>query len=452
MIKLYNTMSRKAEEFEPIKPGEVSIYSCGPTVYHYAHLGNHRTNINNDVLRRMFRAHGFEVKSTMNITDVGHLVSDEDTGEDKMQKGARREGKTAWDVAEFYTAAFLRDMKDLNILAPTFMPRATDYIMQQIAWVKKLEELGYTYRIEGDGIYYDTSKFPDYGKLGHQNLDELRGGARVSDAGKKNPADFALWKFSPLDAKRDMEWDSPWGKGFPGWHIECSVMSAETLGKHFDIHTGGVDHIKVHHTNEIAQSEPVVGAPWVNYWMHFEFLNDKTGKMSKSKGNFLIVDSLKAKGFEPIAYRYLVLMGHYQSQMEFSWEALDAAQNGYNNLIKKISMLKPSGEAKADEYKNKLLNIISNNLDTANVLVAVQELLKSNESDATKFEAIRFADELLGLRIIENAKKSVVAITPEIQALLDARAAARADKDWARSDKLRDELAAMGFAVNDQKL
>lgn len=288
-VKLFNTMSRKLEEFKPLVPGHVGFYSCGPTVYHYAHIGNLRTMIHNDILKRMFVANGYDVRHVMNITDVGHLTSDDDdSGEDKMERGAARENKSVWDVARFYLDEFLRDYDDLNIMRPTDMPRATDYITQQIELVKRLEELGYTYEIPGDGIYYDTSKFAAYGQLTGGSISGNRAGARVEfNAAKRNPTDFALWKFSPTDAQRQMEWDSPWGVGFPGWHAECSAMSMDLLGNHFDIHTGGEDLSRVHHTNEIAQSEPITGAPWVNYWVHFSFLVDKSGeKMSKSKGNF----------------------------------------------------------------------------------------------------------------------------------------------------------------------
>ncbi|MDE5615209.1 MAG: cysteine--tRNA ligase, partial [Alphaproteobacteria bacterium] len=315
-IRLFNTMSRKIEDFQPLVPGHVGFYSCGPTVYHYTHIGNLRSFVLADLLKRMFIENGYDVFNVMNITDVGHLTSDDDdSGEDKMEKGAARENKSVWDVAKFYTDEFLRDSADLNLLEPSARPRATDYIPQQIALVQQLVDLGYTYKIPGDGIYYDTSKFAAYGALTGGALSGNRAGARVefNDA-KRNPTDFALWKFSPTDKKRQMEWDSPWGVGFPGWHIECSAMSMELLGQHFDIHTGGVDLSRVHHANEIAQSEPITGAPWVKYWVHSEFLVDKSGeKMSKSSGEFLTLSVLKNRGYDPMAYRYMLLMGHYQS-------------------------------------------------------------------------------------------------------------------------------------------
>ncbi|MDR0366986.1 MAG: hypothetical protein LBH41_00210, partial [Rickettsiales bacterium] len=298
-LRLFNTLSRKIEAFRPNQPGFAGMYSCGPTVYHFAHIGNMRTYISADILKRTLAANGFEVKHIMNITDVGHLTSDEDTGEDKMEKGSAREGKSVWDIAAYYTDAFIRDSLALNILPPSEYTKASDFIAEQTDLVKKLESLGYAYAIEGDGIYYDTSKFPSYGALGGQDIASLRGGARIGDNPfKRNPADFALWKFSPRGARRQMEWDSPWGAGFPGWHIECSAMAIAKLGEHLDIHTGGVDHIKVHHTNEIAQSEPVLGHKWCNYWVHMEHMNENGGKMSKSGESFLTLTGILERGFD----------------------------------------------------------------------------------------------------------------------------------------------------------
>ncbi|MDR2933990.1 MAG: cysteine--tRNA ligase, partial [Rickettsiales bacterium] len=337
-IKLYNTLTRRVEEFVPLIPGQVSFYSCGPTVYHLAHIGNLRAFILADLLKRMFLANNYTVRNVMNITDVGHLTDDDtDSGEDKMERGAARENKSVWDIARFYTDEFLKDSRALNLLPPTDMPRATDFIAEQIDLVKQLESRGFTYEIPGDGIYYDTSKFAGYGALSGASLDGNRAGARVEfNTAKRNYTDFALWKFSPTDKKRAMEWDSPWGVGFPGWHVECSAMSMAILGPHFDIHTGGVDLSRIHHANEIAQSEPITGAPWVKYWVHNEFLVDKSGdKMSKSKGEFLALSVLIAKGYDPMVYRYFLLLGHYQSQIAFSWESLDAAATGYKNIVRK---------------------------------------------------------------------------------------------------------------------
>ncbi len=463
-IRLFNTMSRKIEEFKPRLAGHVGFYSCGPTVYHYTHIGNIRSFVLADLLKRMFIENGLDVTNVMNITDVGHLTSDDDdSGEDKMEKGAARENKSVWDVAKFYTDEFLRDSRDMNLLPPTHMPRATDYINEQIDLVKRLEELGYTYEIPGDGIYYDTSKFAAYGALTGGALAGNRAGARVefNDA-KRNPTDFALWKFSPTDKKRQMEWDSPWGVGFPGWHAECSAMSMALLGNHFDIHTGGIDLSRVHHANEIAQSEPITGAPWVNYWVHSEFLVDKSGdKMSKSNGEFLTLSVLKNRGYDPMAYRYMLLLGHYQSQLAFSWDALESASNGYKNLVRRVADLIGAPESNVDDatyvtWHDKILAAVSDNLKTAEALVLIQEMLKDTTiTAATKLKLFEFIDRLLGLDFIAHARDlhalENVAIPAEIQALADARAAAKAARDWATADEMRAKIDAAGWSVLDTR-
>ena len=463
-IKLYNTMSRKLEEFKPLQEGKVGFYSCGPTVYHYTHLGNLRTMLHNDFLKRMFLANGYDVRHIMNITDVGHLTNDtDDSGEDKMERGAARDNKSVWDIAKFYTDEFLRDYNDLNMIAPTVMPRATDYIAEQIELVQKLENLGYTYEIPNDGIYYDTSKFANYGALTGGSLSGNRAGARVdfNDA-KRNPTDFALWKYSPTAVKRQMEWDSPWGVGFPGWHAECSAMSIKLLGDHFDIHTGGEDLSRVHHANEIAQSEPIVGAPWVNIWLHFSFLVDKSGaKMAKSTGEFLGLEAVRSRGYDPMVYRYFVAMGHYQSQLAFSWEALDAAAKGYANLTQRVSTLLSAENNEInpeiyDKWHNDMLTTMSDNLKTASVLVLVQEFIKSNDIDnATKLALVKFVDELLGLQLIDRAQKIAEieneAAPTNIVALAEKRAAAKVARDWATADALRAEIDAAGWSVLDSK-
>lgn len=462
-IKLFNTMSRKIEEFKPLVPGKMGFYSCGPTVYWDQHIGNMRSFVNSDILKRIFIENGYDVHHVMNITDVGHLTSDEDTGEDKMEKGAAREKMSVWDIAQKYIDSFLRDIDSLNIIRPTEMPRATDYIKEQIEQVQKLEELGFTYEIPGDGIYYDTSKFPDYGALGGQNLSELRGGARIDDSGKRNPTDFALWKFSPTDKKRAMEWDSPWGIGFPGWHIECSAMSMKLLGAHFDIHVGGQEHIKVHHTDEIAQSEPIVGKPWVNYWVHYEWLLSKDGKMSKSSGDFLTVQDLIDRGYDPMAFRYMLLMGHYRQPLDFSMDALDAASSGYKTIVRKLAdIIKRNGKkteidtAIYQEWHDKLLDIISDNMKTAETLVVVHKLLKSSVmDDATKISLFEFIDRLLGLQFIDRAKKindlESETAPSDIVALLEARTAAKNAKNWGLADELRAKIDLSGWSVVDTK-
>ena len=461
-IRLYNTLTRKLEEFKPLVPGKMGFYTCGPTVYWDAHIGNMRTFVNSDIIKRVFIENGYDVTHVTNITDVGHLTSDEDDGDDKMEKGAARENISVWDIAKKYTEAFLNDAELLNIIRPTFLPRATDHVPEQIELVKKLEELGYTYEIPNNGIYYDTSKFASYGALGGQKLSDLRGGARIDDTGKRNSTDFALWKFSPTDTKRAMEWDSPWGVGFPGWHIECSAMSMKYLGQHFDLHVGGQEHAKVHHSNEIAQSEPVVGAPWVSYWMHFEWLLLKDGKMSKSSGTAYTVRNLVERGYDPMAYRYLLLQGHYRQPLEFSFESLDAAATGYKNIVRKIADLIQSdaqGVLDSDAYNiwhDKILAPASDNFKTAESLVVVQELLKDTSiNPATKIALFEFIDRLLGLQFIDRANKLIAleneSAPSDVVALAEKRASAKANKDWATADALRAEIDAAGWTILDSK-
>ena len=464
-IRLFNTMTRKIEEFKPLIPGKMGFYSCGPTVYHYAHIGNLRTMIHNDILKRMFTENGYAVHHVMNITDVGHLTSDDaDSGDDKMERGAARDHKSVWEIAKFYTDEFLRDFDDLNNIRPTDMPRATDYIAEQIDLVKKLQDLGYTYEIPGDGIYYDTSKFAAYGALTGGSVAGNRAGARVEYNNEKhNPTDFALWKFSPTDQKRQMEWDSPWGIGFPGWHAECSAMSMKLLGNHFDIHTGGEDLSRIHHTNEIAQSEPITGAPWVSYWVHFSFLVDKSGeKMSKSNGEFLGLDVIRKRGYDTMVYRYLILLGHYQTQLAFSWDAMDAAANGYKNIVRRVAEILADTDPGAlvestfNEWHDRILNPVSDNMKTAESLVQVQELLRDKSINAsTKIALFEFTDRLLGLQFIDRAKKlndtESETAPAEIIALADARAAAKSARDWARADELRAQIDAAGWSVVDTR-
>ena len=461
-IRLYNTLTRKLEDFKPLEQGKMGFYTCGPTVYWDAHIGNMRTMVNSDIIKRVFIENGYDVTHVMNFTDVGHLTSDGDTGDDKMEAGAAREKMSVWDIAQKYIDAFLYDMDLLNNIRPTVMPRATDHISEQIDQVQKLEALGYTYEIPGDGIYYDTSKFAAYGALGGQNLSELRGGARIDDSGKRNSTDFALWKFSPTETKRQMEWDSPWGVGFPGWHIECSAMSMKYLGQHFDLHVGGQEHAKVHHSNEIAQSEPIVGTPWVSYWMHFEWLMLKDGKMSKSAGTAYTVRNLVERGYDPMAYRYLLLQSHYRQPLEFSFESLDAAVNGYKNIVRKIADLMNSDvpgvleSEKYDTWHGKILTPASDNFKTAESLVAVQELLKDTSiNPATKIALFEFVDRLLGLQFIDRAKKLVAleseTAPAEIVALAESRVAAKANKDWATADALRAQIDTAGWTILDGK-
>ena len=395
-IKLYNTASRSIEEFVPIDENEIHVYSCGPTVYHYAHLGNMRAYVFADILQRTLKTKYAKVKHVINITDVGHLVSDGDTGEDKLEKGSAREGKSVWDVAQFYTDAFMSDLERLNIDKNNFLfPRATDYIAEQVAIVKALEDKGYTYTTN-DGVYFDTSKWDKYADFAKLKTDSLNAGERVDMGEKKHATDFALWKFSPKNEQRQMEWESPWGVGFPGWHIECSAMSEALLGKHFDIHTGGIDHIPVHHTNEIAQSECAHnGERFVNYWCHVNFLTDKIGKMSKSGGDFLRLQTLIDAGYNAEAYRYLLLQTHYRKEVEFSYESLDAAVQGLVTLRKKYNKYKlasaDNGQDSDFDTWDKFLSALYNDLNTAKALAVIHS--------STNYKDIERMCEVLGIKI-----------------------------------------------------
>ena len=452
---LYNSLSRKKEEFKPVKPGKVGLYTCGPTVYNYAHIGNLRTYIFEDILKRVLVYNGYGVKHVMNITDVGHLTGDRDMGEDKMEKGAAREGKSAWDIADFYTRAFKEDIAHLNILEPDIWVKATDTIPEQIALVKMLEEKGFTYRT-ADGIYFDTAKFAGYNKLSHQDLEALQEGARVErNPEKRNPTDFAVWKFSPQGLKRQMEWDSPWGVGFPGWHLECSAMSMKFLGDQLDIHCGGTDHIDVHHTNEIAQSEAATGKPFFNFWMHGAFLIIQGGKkMAKSEGNFLTLENTFLENdINPLAYRFASFLTHYRKPMEHSDEGIEAARNGLQHLQNQVRQI-VAAEVDTDnclntEFKNKFMEAINDDLNIPRAMAVVQEMLKSNISDAEKHTTILDFDSVLGLRLDQLDKEQ--ALPGEVQKLVDARLKAREAKNFAASDQLRSEIETLGYQVQDTK-
>ncbi len=454
-LSLYNTLTRRKETFTPLKAGEVGLYTCGPTVYNFAHIGNLRTYLFQDILKRVLTYNGYRVKHVMNITDVGHLTGDRDMGEDKMEQGAQREGKSAWDIAAFFTKAFQEDLKGLNILDPTIWCKATDTILEQIDLIRMLEEKGYTYKTS-DGIYFDTARFPDYVKLSRQNLDALQEGARVEkNPEKRNFTDFALWKFSPKDAQRQMEWDSPWGVGFPGWHIECSAMSMKYLGNQLDIHCGGTDHIDVHHTNEIAQSEAATGKPFFNFWMHGAFLNITGGKkMAKSSGNFLTLTStFSDQGIDPLVYRFAAFQTHYRKPMEYSDEAIQAARNGYNHLKNQVRQLfdqagVPAAEVDVD-HKTRFLTAINDDLNMPRAMAAVQETLKSDLPPAVKLATVLDFDQVLGLSL--NQVTADEALPAEIEAKLAQRQQARADKNWTLSDQLRDEIKALGYQVQDAK-
>lgn len=450
---LYNTATHHKDEFLPQNPKQVTMYCCGPTVYNYAHIGNLRTYIFEDLLARTIRLH-YPLKHVMNVTDVGHLVSDQDDGEDKMEVGAAREGKSAWDIAKFYEEKFWADFDALNCTRPTVISRATQHIKEMIALVKTLEEKGYTYRTS-DGIYYDTSKFDRYDALvGHARISGLQGGARVemSDE-KRNPTDFALWKFSPKDKKRQMEWDSPWGVGFPGWHIECSAMAMKYLGNTLDIHCGGIDHVTIHHTNEIAQSEAATGQKYVNYWVHGEFLILRSGKMSKSGGTFVTLATLKEKGYDPLAYRYLCLTAHYRTQLEFTFESLDAAAKSLENLraLSRGVLAQAQGkEADCQAWKDKFAAAMEDDLNAPKALAVVWEGVRSADMNAEqKLSFLRFADSILALDLFKEKKEEPLALPQEVQTLLEERARARAAKDYKKSDELRDAIAKLGYVVKD---
>lgn len=452
-LYLYNSLARSKVEFRPVQPGKVGLYTCGPTVYNFAHIGNLRTYIFEDILRRVLLYNGYRVKHVMNITDVGHLTGDRDMGEDKMEKGALREGLTAWEIAEFYTQAFKNDIKNLNILPPDIWVKATDTIDEQIALIKTLEEKGYTYRT-GDGVYFDTSKFKDYTKLSHQKLESLQEGARVEkNPEKRNPTDFALWKFSPPGVQRQMEWDSAWGVGFPGWHLECSVMSMKFLGDRLDIHCGGTDHIDVHHTNEIAQSEAATGKPFFKWWMHGAFLIIAGGKkMAKSEGNFLTLDNAFIKaGIHPLVYRFAAFQTHYRKPMEYSDESVQAARNGLSHLQNQIRQIAAAGVDPQNnisvEHKNKFVEAVNDDLNMPRAMAAVQELLKSNVSDGQKYTTILDFDRVLGLDL--DTLDQPEDLPSEVQKLFDARQKARDAKEWEASDRLRDEIQALGYMVQD---
>lgn len=456
-LYLYNTLTRSKELFTPIEPGKVKMYCCGPTVYNYQHIGNLRTFFFEDILKRTLLYNGYSVFHVMNITDVGHLVSDDDEGEDKMEKGALREGKTVWDIAEYYTRVFKNDMSRLNNIPPDVYSKATDYIAEQIDMISCLEKKGFTY-VTDDGVYYDTSKFPSYPDLAKLDIEGLQEGKRVKfSSEKKNITDFALWKFSPKDSTRQMEWESPWGKGFPGWHIECSAMSKKFLGPHFDIHCGGVDHIPIHHTNEIAQSEACNGEKYVNFWLHGEFLIEDSGKMSKSKGEFLTLQTLIDKGYLPMHYRYYLLNTHYRKRLNFSYEGLDTARNGYESLANKIKqLLKEIGDdrlpAPSDSYKDKFLDVLNDDLNTTEGLAVMWELLKDNSlSPSEKLSTIYDLDKVFGLELENILIEDNLDIPVEIIELADKRMDAKNNKDFALADQLRDEIKDKGYEVMDTK-
>ena len=459
---LYNSSSRRKEEFIPHEAGKVSMYTCGPTVYHFAHIGNLRTYIMEDVLEKALRYAGYDVKRVMNITDVGHLSSDADTGEDKMLKGAKREKKTVMEIAQYYTDAFFSDCKKLNIKKPDVVEPATNCIAEFIQMVEGLLEGGYAY-IAGGNVYFDTSKLKDYYVFNNFDAEDLAVGVRDSvseDENKRNKTDFVLWFTKSKFEDQELKWDSPWGIGYPGWHIECSAISLKHNGEYLDIHCGGIDNAFPHHTNEIAQSEAYLGHEWCKYWFHVLHLNTSNGKMSKSKGEFLTVSLLEEKGYNPLAYRFFCLQSHYRKSQEFSFEALSNAEAAFNKLLARVASLKEDGEvdeAVFAEYSKKFGEVLGNDLNTSLAVTAVYDALKADTNDATKLAIINDFDKVLSLDLAEQAKKLNEKKTEapaseedaEIDALVAQRTQARKDKNWAEADRIRDELNARGIVLTD---
>ncbi len=460
-VYFFNTLTRKVEQFIPNVDGKVAMYTCGPTVYHFAHIGNLRSYIMEDILEKTLRYVGYDVKRVMNITDVGHLTSDADTGEDKMLKGAKREHKTVMEIAKYYTDAFFDDCRKLNIKRPDVVEPATNCIPEFINMVKVLLEKDYAY-IAGGNVYFDTSKLDDYYVFSSQSEKELMVGVRddvSEDINKKNKADFVLWFTKSKFDNQELKWDSPWGVGYPGWHIECSCISMKHLGEYMDIHCGGVDNIFPHHTNEIAQSEAYLGHKWCNYWFHVHHLNDKSGKMSKSKGEFLTVSLLEEKGYNPLVYRLFCLQSHYRKPLEFSYEVLDNMTTAYNKLIKKIGELKADGSVDEEAFagfRNKFEDAICSDLNTSSAITVIYDVLRSDINDMTKLELIKSFDEVLSLDLLKdhgNDKESSVdsELKEYILAKIEERKAAKKEKDFAKADAIRDELASKGIQIKDTR-
>ena len=446
-MKLYNTLTRQKEEFKPLDDKKVKMYTCGLTVYSQPHIGNWVGYIYWDVLVRSLRADGFDVMRVQNITDVGHLTSDEDSGEDKLEKGAKREGITAWEVAEKYIEIAEKESAELGLIAPDNLPRATDYIEQQIAFVKELEEKGFTYVIPDDGVYFDTSKLADYGKLARLDIEGLKPGARVPVEGKKNPTDFALWKFSHAGEKRDMEWESPWGVGFPGWHLECSVLAREFLGDQIDIHTGGIDHIPVHHTNEIAQTESITGKPFSQVWLHNNHIKVDDAKMSKSLGNIYTLADIKAKDFSIEAFKLLILSKHYRTEGNFTWDILEASQNRLNRWRAMFNRRWQIEALKNDQpdISQEIMDTLSDDLNTPIALAKIDAYFDRVE----EVQAMPSRDTLLTIRDVLGLDLLDDDITDEEKQTIAQREQARQAKDWARADELREQLKKQGIEIKD---
>lgn len=459
-VRLFNTMGRRIEDFVPFVSGHVGLYTCGPTVYNYAHIGNLRTYIFEDVLKRMFMHFGYKVKHVMNITDVGHLTGDGDDGEDKLQKKSRETGRSAWDIAKFYTEAFLKDYDSLNIIRPDVICPATQHISDMIRLIQRLEAEGHTY-ISGGNVYFSIDTFPDYGDLAGLALDGLQSGARIEvDSNKRNPKDFVLWFTNSKFGKQEMMWPSPWGEGYPGWHVECSAMSIKYLGDQFDIHCGGIDAIPVHHTNEIAQSEAATGKkPWVKYWLHGEFLlSDKGGRMSKSSGEFLTLPFLISKGYHPLDYRFFCLGAHYRSQLQFTYQALDGAKASRRILNERVAALRrengdkalPKADGSLSRWISDFDESIANDLSMPKALAAMWGLLKDDGlGAAVKLAGVMHMDEVLGLGLDRAGQAEEIEVPDEVAALVQRRAEAKKARDWTAADQARIEIEKLGFSVKD---
>ena len=459
-MNIYNTLTKKVEEFKENENGKVKMYTCGPTVYHFAHIGNLRTYMMEDVLEKFLRYSGLDVLRVMNITDVGHLSSDGDTGEDKMLKGAKREKKTVLEIAEFYKNAFFEDCKKLNIKMPDIVEPATNCIPEFIKTIEVLIEKDYAYIADGN-VYFDTSKLDDYNVLTGHSSEELMVGVRddvTEDLSKKNKSDFVLWFTKSKFDDQELKWDSPWGVGYPGWHIECSAISMKHCGEYLDIHCGGVDNIFPHHTNEIAQSESYLGHKWCNYWFHVHHLNDETGKMSKSKGEFLTVSLLESKGYNPLAYRFFCLQSHYRKPLTFSYDALDQATLTYNKLLKRIDALNPDTPIDNDfvaSAKAKFIDTVGNDLNTALGITCIYDVLKADTTDASKLATLKSFDEVLSINLVREKTAAPVSEKTEfelqIEALIEERKQAKKDKNFARADEIRNQLSDMGVTIKDTR-
>ena len=461
-MRIYNTLSRKIEEFQPLDPSTVGLYTCGPTVYWSTHIGHMSKYIGDDILKRVLLYDGYKVKHVMNITDVGHLTSDADEGEDKMEKGAQREGLSVWEIAKKYEKEFFETMDALNVLRPDIIARATEHIADQIELVKRLEAKGLTYQTDS-AVYFDVDKFPSYGKLFGQKLEEKITGAReevVVDPQKRHPYDFALWfKMVGRFAHHVMHWASPWGDGFPGWHIECSAMSMKYLGESFDIHTGGIDHLGVHHPAEIAQSEGATGKPFVKYWVHRVFITVDGKKMSKSLGNFYTLKDVTEKGFEPLALRYLFLTAHYRQPLNFTWNSLESAQTAYSKLKDFViswretagrEFLSDEDMVLVDEFRKRFKEKINDDLNTSEALAVVWEVAKSKLPNSDKLDLVRDLDQVLGLQLERASRETKASLLPPVVAkLVEERGELRKQGKWEEADKLRKEIEAVGFKVED---